>query len=69
MICRTVAQPEDGGNDFGVIDMIDLDNLPLDLPFATVDARAGKAAYEYVERAVSYALKHRIHARGDRAAP
>ncbi len=62
LICRTVTEPEDGGNDFGVIDIIDLDNLPADLPFATVDARAGKAAYEYVEKAVGYALKNRIHA-------
>lgn len=62
LICRKVAEPEDGGNDFGVIDIIDMDNLPADLPFATVDARAGKAAYEYVEKAVGYALQHRIHA-------
>jgi len=62
LLCRVVAEPEDGGNDFGVIDIIDLNNLPADLPFATVDARAGKAAYEYVEKAVGYALKHRIHA-------
>ena len=62
LICRTVKEPEDGGNEFGFIDIIDMDNLPADLPFATVDARAGKAAYEYVEKAVGYALKQRIHA-------
>ena len=60
--CRVIERPEDGGNEFGVIDIIDLDNLPSDLPFAVVDARAGKAAYEYVEKAVNYALEHRIHA-------
>ena len=60
--CRVVDEPEEGGNDFGVIDILDMDNLPSDLPFATVDARAGKAAYEYVEKAVGYALKNRIHA-------
>ena len=56
--CRVVAEPEEGGNDFGVIDIIDLNNLPADLPFATVDARAGKAAYEYIEKAyiASYKL-------------
>lgn len=60
--CRVVDEPEEGGNDFGVIDILDMDNLPSDLPFATVDARAGKAAYEYVEKAVGYALQARIHA-------
>ena len=52
----------DGGHEAGVIDVIDLNNLPVDLPFSTVDARAGKAAYEYVETAVQYALKGEIHA-------
>ena len=45
-----------------MIDIIDLDNLPADLPFSQVDARAGKAAYEYIEKAVSYAMKEEIHA-------
>ena len=60
--CRAVDEPEEGGTEFGIIDILDMDNLPSDLPFATVDARAGKAAYEYVEKAVGYALNYRIHA-------
>lgn len=60
--CRTVDSPETAGNNFGVIDLIDLDNLPGDLPFAKIDARAGKAAYEYIERAVGYALKNEVQA-------
>jgi 4-hydroxythreonine-4-phosphate dehydrogenase len=60
--CREVEKPEQGGNEYGVIDIIDLDNLPADLPFAKVDGRAGKAAYEYVEKAVRYALRNEIHA-------
>ncbi len=60
--CRTVERPAIAGNEYGVIDIVDLDNLPADLPFAKVDGRAGKAAYEYVERAVRYALKDEIHA-------
>ncbi len=62
LLCRTVAKPGDGGREFGTIDIVDLDNLPADLPFARVDARAGKAAYEYVAKAVGYALKNEIHA-------
>ncbi|MDR3560930.1 MAG: 4-hydroxythreonine-4-phosphate dehydrogenase PdxA [Negativicutes bacterium] len=60
--CRSVGHPGEGGSEFGVIDVIDLANLPDDLPFATVDARAGKAAYEYIEKAVHYALRSEIHA-------
>ena len=59
---RKVDSVVGAGEDPGVIDVLDFDNLPLDLPFATVDARAGKAAYEYVEKAVGYALQQRIHA-------
>lgn len=60
--CRTIAHPSEGGQEFGCIDILDLDNLPANLPFATVDGRAGKAAYEYVERAVQYALSDEIDA-------
>ena len=62
IICQAVAKPTDGGNDFGTIDVIDLNNLPADLPFAHLDARAGKAAYEYIAEAVKYALKGEVHA-------
>ena len=54
--------PEKGKYQAGIIDIIDLDNLPVDLPFAKVDGRAGKAAYEYIESAVKYTMKNEIHA-------
>lgn len=60
--CQAVSAPNLAGNDFGRIDIVDLDNLPVDLPFAAVDARAGKAAYEYIEKAVRCALKNEIQA-------
>ena len=62
LCCRPVEHPAAAGNEYGVIDVIDLDNLPIDLPFASIDARAGKAAYEYVAKAVEYALRQEIHA-------
>jgi 4-hydroxythreonine-4-phosphate dehydrogenase len=46
----------------GVPDVLDLKNLPDDLPFAKVDARAGRAAYEYVEKAVALAMQGAIDA-------
>jgi 4-hydroxythreonine-4-phosphate dehydrogenase len=60
--CRSIEEPSRGGQEYGTIDVIDLNNLPADLPFAKVDGRAGRAAYEYIEKAVGYALKEEIHA-------
>lgn len=47
---------------YGTIDLVDLDNVPVDLPYSQVDPRAGKAAYEYVEKAVQYAMENKIQA-------
>jgi 4-hydroxythreonine-4-phosphate dehydrogenase len=59
---RTVDLVADAGKDAGVLDVLDFDNLPADLPFATVDARAGKAAYEYVAKGVEMAMAGQIDA-------
>lgn len=47
---------------YGTIDLVDLDNVSADLPYSQVDPRAGKAAYEYVEKAVQYAMANKIQA-------
>jgi 4-hydroxythreonine-4-phosphate dehydrogenase len=47
---------------YGTLDVLDLNNLPSDLAFGKLDGRAGKAAYEYVEKAVILALKKDIAA-------
>lgn len=47
---------------YGTIDLVDLDNVPADLLYSQVDPRAGKAAYEYVEKAVQYAMANKIQA-------
>lgn len=59
---RTVGALENIGEDPSSIDVLDLDNLPPDLPFATIDGRAGKAAYEYVKKAVELAMAGNIDA-------
>ena len=59
---RKIADVREAGNAVGVIDVLDLDNLPSDLPFAKVDARAGKAAYEYVAKGVELAMRNEIDA-------
>lgn len=60
--CRSIKSINEGGTEYGIIDIVDLDNLPENLPFAKVDGRAGKAAYEYIEKAVDYAMQRKVHA-------
>lgn len=60
--CYPTEDLSTAGLRYGQIDVLDLNNLPADLPFAVVDARAGKAAYEYVEAAVQLAQTDKIDA-------
>ncbi len=46
----------------GSIDLLRVGSLPADLPFGQIDARAGAAAYSYVERAIREALAGTISA-------
>jgi 4-hydroxythreonine-4-phosphate dehydrogenase len=57
---RTMNVPDGAGESSDSIDVLDLDNLPHDLPFSVVDGRAGKAAYEYVKKAVELAMSGKI---------
>ncbi|PJG82509.1 4-hydroxythreonine-4-phosphate dehydrogenase PdxA [Caviibacterium pharyngocola] len=59
---RAVENLDNFTGEFGYIDILDLDNLPADLPFAQVDPRAGRAAYEFIEKAVQLTLDGKIHA-------
>ncbi|WP_032093311.1 4-hydroxythreonine-4-phosphate dehydrogenase PdxA [Necropsobacter rosorum] len=62
LVLNTVADIDHFSARFGRIDILDLDNLPADLPFARVDPRAGRAAYDYIEKAVRLTLDKKIHA-------
>src|ERR1044071_6276860 len=44
------------------VNVISLSRLPQDLPFGQLDARAGKAAYDYVRAGIDLALQKRIRA-------
>ncbi len=59
---RPVEKVAEAAFAYETVDVIDLKNLPADLPFATVDGRAGKAAYEYVAKGVELAMKGEIDA-------
>jgi len=59
---NAIERPADARFDDGVIDVIAASELPDDLPFGRLDARAGDAAYRYVRRAVELALADEVHA-------
>ena len=40
----------------GTVNVLDLDNVPADLPWGELSAAAGRAGYAYVERAAALAL-------------
>ncbi|HIV14387.1 MAG TPA: 4-hydroxythreonine-4-phosphate dehydrogenase PdxA [Candidatus Avisuccinivibrio pullicola] len=44
------------------IEVIDLHNVPEDVPFGQVNAACGKAAYEFIAKAVSFTRDFSIHA-------
>ena len=59
---NVVAEPEDASFEPGSVDVISETELPEDLPFGELDARAGDAAFRYVERATGLASEGRVGA-------
>ena len=52
-----IARPEEALFEPGSVDVLQVGELPEDLPFGELDARAGAAAFEYVRRATELALE------------
>ncbi|OLO28157.1 4-hydroxythreonine-4-phosphate dehydrogenase PdxA [Alkalihalophilus pseudofirmus] len=59
---HVISQVADAKNQFGIIDVIDLNLLPKDLAFGEVSGEAGNAAYQYVAKAVELAKEKQINA-------
>jgi len=59
---RSIEQPEQAAFRREEIDCIDLKDVPEDLPFGQLSAKAGHAAYEYIARGVELAMAGRIDA-------
>jgi 4-hydroxythreonine-4-phosphate dehydrogenase len=57
-----MAEPEDALFESGTADVVQVGNVPADLPFGELDARAGDAAFRYVERATELARSGRVAA-------
>jgi len=58
---RTVQSPSEASYEHGVIDVIDLNLVPADLPFGEVSAIAGDAAFQFLAKAIELAKDHQIH--------
>ncbi len=57
-----IPEPEDAAFEPGTADVLQVGELPPDLPFGELDARAGDAAFRYVERAAKLANAGRVAA-------
>ncbi len=57
-----ISDPEEASFREGEIDVVAASELPEDLPFGELDARAGDAAFRYVERAIALASGGRVAA-------
>ena len=57
---NSVPGPEEGCYKYGTIDIFDLDNINRrQAPFGKITADGGRASFEYIETAVSIALKNK----------
>ena len=58
-----ITQPEDGKFEFGIIDTIDFKNVEMSkLRYGRVSAMNGKAAGQYIEKAINLALSKKVEA-------
>src|SRR5689334_7350309 len=62
IMVKTIDSPEEFDPVANTMHVISLSQLPDDLPFGQLDARAGKAAFDYICTAIDLALGHRIRA-------
>ncbi|MFS0765314.1 MULTISPECIES: 4-hydroxythreonine-4-phosphate dehydrogenase PdxA [Peribacillus] len=58
---HAIKDPTEAKYEFGSIDVLDLDILPLDLPFGEVSALAGDGAFQYLAKAIDLAKEKKIH--------
>ncbi len=57
-----ISEPEEVAFTPGTVDVLAVGEVPKDLPFGELDARAGDAAFRYVERATELASAGRLAA-------
>jgi 4-hydroxythreonine-4-phosphate dehydrogenase len=57
-----ISEPEEAASEPDTVDVISVGEIPEDLPFGELDARAGDAAFRYLERAIHLASAGRVGA-------
>lgn len=57
---NSIASPSDALHSAGIIDLLPTSDLPADLPYGQVDARAGLAAYHAIIMAIDLAIEDKI---------
>jgi 4-hydroxythreonine-4-phosphate dehydrogenase len=62
LTAKVINTPEEFQSTSNTINVISLSRLPEDLPFGQLDARAGKAAFDYIRTGIDLALQKRIRA-------
>jgi 4-phospho-D-threonate 3-dehydrogenase / 4-phospho-D-erythronate 3-dehydrogenase len=55
-----ITDPVEGKYEYGTIDVIDVDIVPVDLPFGEVSAIAGDAAFQFIAKSVELAKERKI---------
>ena len=59
---NAISEPEEAAFEPGTVDVLAVGEIPEDLPFGVLDARAGDAAFRYVEKATELAGAGRVGA-------
>jgi 4-hydroxythreonine-4-phosphate dehydrogenase len=59
---NAISEPEEAAFEPGTVDVLAVGELPGDLPFGRLDARAGDAAFRYLEKATNLASAGRVGA-------
>src|SRR5215211_5475056 len=62
LVVNEISEPEEAAFEPGTVDVLAVGELPEDLPFGVLDARAGDAAFRYLERATELASAGRVGA-------
>jgi 4-hydroxy-L-threonine phosphate dehydrogenase PdxA len=57
---NAISEPEEAAFEPGTVDVLAVGEVPGDLPFGELDARAGDAAFRYVQRATELASAGRV---------
>jgi 4-hydroxythreonine-4-phosphate dehydrogenase len=62
LVVNEISEPEEAAFESGAVDVLAVGELSEDLPFGELDARAGDAAFRYLERATELASAGRVGA-------